>query len=70
MKRDFDPDSPYLVADREGFVIGTAIRWNNVGIGEIIVQYFDGSASSEFASELKFPNGRQRAYEALHAREP
>lgn len=68
--RQFDPDAPNLVADREGFVVGTATRWNNHGTGEVIVQYFDGSASSEFASELRFPNGRQRAYEWLTAREP
>ena len=67
--RRFDPNNPLLIADKEGFVIGVATKWNLHGTGEIIVQYFDGSADSAFASELQFPNGRQKAYEVLNARE-
>jgi len=70
MKRDFDPQSPFLVANEAGFIVGSATKWNSAGLGEVIVQYFDGSASSEMASELRFPNGRKKAYEALTAREP
>jgi hypothetical protein len=66
----YDPKAPNLVADSEGFVIGAAVRWNPVGVGECIVQFFDGSASSMFASELNFPNGRLEAYEWLNKREP
>lgn len=69
MSKRFDPNSPFLVADSQGFIIGSATKWNNAGIGEVIVQYFDGSADSAFASELIFPNGRQKAYDALNARE-
>jgi len=66
----YDPDAPNLVADREGFIVGVVTKWNNHGVGEVIVQYFDGSADSAFASELKFPNGRQKAYDWLNSREP
>lgn len=69
MSRDFDPKSPFLVADAQGFITGVATKWNPHGVGEVIVQYFDGSADSAFASELRFPNGRQKAYEALSERE-
>jgi len=62
-------DAPNLVADSEGFPVGWATQWNYHGIGEVIVQYVDGSASSEFASELEFPNGREVAYEWLNAKE-
>lgn len=68
--RDFDPEAPNLVANEGGFVVGIATKWNPHGLGEIIVQYFDGSTSSMYASELRFPNGRQKAYEYLTAREP
>lgn len=69
MDKVFDPNSPFLVADLQGFIVGVATKWNPHGLGEVIVQYFDGSADSAFASELRFPNGRQKAYEALHSRE-
>lgn len=66
MKVTYDPSAPNLVADRDGFVVGIATKWNVHGVGEVIVQYFDGSASSEFASELEFPNGRTEAYDYLN----
>lgn len=70
IKVKYFADSPNLVADDEGFIIGWADKWNPHGLGEVIVWYFDGSASSEFASELNWPNGRQEAYEWLNRREP
>lgn len=66
---EYDSNAPNLVADSEGFIVGVATKWNEHGIGEVIVQYFDGSADSAYASELKFPNGREEAYEWLNARE-
>lgn len=66
----FNPKAVNLVADSGGFVVGVANRWNPVGVGEIIVQYFDGSADSAFASELNFPNGREEAYIYLNSLEP
>jgi hypothetical protein len=64
-----NPDAPNLVADKDGFVVGIVTGWNPHGLGECIVQYFDGSASSMFASELNFPNGREVAYEWMNDRE-
>lgn len=69
MSKEFDSNSPFLVANGAGFIVGIATKWNSFGLGEVIVQYFDGSASSELASELRFPNGRQKAYDALNDRE-
>jgi hypothetical protein len=61
--------APNLVGDSEGFPVGAAVRWNPYGIGEVIVQYFDGSSDSVYFSELTFPNGRDEAYDYLNARE-
>jgi hypothetical protein len=66
----YSKDAPNLVADSEGFVVGITTGWNPHGLGECIVQYFDGSADSAFFSELNFPNGREKASEWLNAREP
>ena len=57
----FNPKALNLVADDRGNVIGTASHWNPIGVGEVIVHYFDGSASSEMFRELNFPNGRNNA---------
>lgn len=67
---NFDPTAPNLVADSDGFVVGVITHWNPHGIGECIVQYFDGSADSAFFSELVFPNGREEAMNWLNNREP
>ena len=67
---EYNPDAPNLVADSDGFIVGIVTRWNPAGIGEMIVQYFDGSADSAFAAELNFPNGRIRAYEWCDDQEP
>lgn len=64
-----NPKAPNLVADSEGFVIGLATKWNPVGLGEVIVVFFDGSADSMVASEIHFPNGREEAYNWLNKRE-
>ena len=69
MSVKYNPKAPNLVADSEGFIVGIVTKWNPCGIGEVIVQYFDGSASSMYASELEFPNGREEAYEWLNSRE-
>lgn len=69
MGNRYDSKAPNLVADSEGFIVGLAIKWNPVGVGEIIVQYFDGSTDSAVARELRFPNGREVAYEWLNKRE-
>lgn len=68
-KLTYNPDAPNLVADSQGFVVGIVTQWNLHGVGEVIVQYFDGSADSAFASELNFPNGRTEAYNWLNSRE-
>lgn len=65
----YDHGASNLVADSEGFVVGVVIGWNPHGVGECIVQYFDGSADSAIASELNFPNGREKAYEYLNGKE-
>jgi len=65
----YDSNALNLVADNDGFVVGVATQWNYHGIGEVIVQYFDGSADSAFASELNFPNGREVAYGWLNSKE-
>jgi hypothetical protein len=65
----YDPNAVNLVADSEGFVVGFAEKWNPDGIGEIIVQYFNGSKDSATASELNFPNGREEAYQWLNQKE-
>lgn len=61
---------PDTVADKEGNIIGSVVKWNPVGFGECIVQYNDGSASSELFSELIFPGGRDEALEFLYSRGP
>lgn len=68
-KITYNPKAPNLVGDSEGFIVGVVTGWNPHGIGECIVQYFDGSADSAVASELTFPNGRDVAYEWLNSRE-
>lgn len=69
MKNRYDPYAPNLVADQDGFIVGVLTHWNPHGLGEAIVQYFDGSADSAFVSELNFPNGRDKAYTWLNQRE-
>jgi hypothetical protein len=69
-KIKYDPKAPNLVADSEGFIVGIVTGWNPIGLGECIVQYFDGSADSAYATELNFPNGRKEAYGWLNQREP
>lgn len=69
-KPSYDKSAPNLVSDVQGFVIGYAQKWNPVGIGEVIVWFFDGSADSMVASEIGFPNGREKAYDWLNKREP
>lgn len=49
---NYDPDNVLLVKDRMHNVVGVATKWNPCGIGECIVQYFDGSASSELFGEI------------------
>jgi hypothetical protein len=65
----FDRDLPNLVLDEENRSIGIAVKWNPVGLGECIVQYFDGSASSEIFSELKFMRGPEPARIYLNNKE-
>jgi hypothetical protein len=69
-KIKYDPDAPNLVADSEGFHIGIATGWNPVGVGECIVQFFAGDASSMLFSELIWPNGKDKAMDYLNNREP
>jgi hypothetical protein len=70
MHRSYDMHAPNIIADSDGNVVGVAVKWNPSGIGEIIVQYFDGSADSAYGKDLHFPNGREKAYEYLSSLEP
>lgn len=63
---DYNPYALNLVADKDGKPIGIATKWNPHGLGEVIVQYFDGSASSMLISELNFPNGKAFALRWLN----
>lgn len=58
-----------LVIDEEGTVVGVATKWNPHGIGECIVQYFDGSSDSAIFSELEFRHGSDKAREYLNSLE-
>jgi len=66
---NYDRNAPNLVADDKGNIMGWVIQWNYHGVGEAIVQFFDGSADSALVRELNFPNGREEAYEWLNAKE-
>lgn len=46
--------SPTIVVNTEGLPIGIATKFNPHGLGEVIVQYFDGSADSALFNELRF----------------
>lgn len=63
-------DRPYLIADDKGVVCGMVTHWNPHGTKEVIVQYFDGSGSSEYFGDLTFPNGAEKAREYLNSKEP
>lgn len=65
----YNMNAPNLVTDSDGIPIGIVTGWNPHGLGEAIVQYFDGSASSCLVAELNFPNGREVAYTWLNERE-
>jgi hypothetical protein len=65
----YDPDAANLVADKDGKIVGIITRWNPHGLGEAIVQYFDGSADSAFFKELIFPNGADKARQFLNRTE-
>jgi hypothetical protein len=41
-----------IVLDENGNAIGAITHWNPHGLGECIVQYYDGSADSAIFSEL------------------
>lgn len=56
-----DTNAPNLIADKNGELVGIVTKWNPCGFGECIVQYFDGSADSDFFGELIFPNGVNEA---------
>lgn len=60
---------PNAVANEHGDIVGFVTHWNSVGIGECIVQYFDGSADSAYFKELNFPNGERAAREYLDSKE-
>jgi hypothetical protein len=62
-------DSPTLVAKDDGTPIGVAVSWNPHGLGEMIVQFFDGSADSCLVSELHFVNGEEKAREYCNSKE-
>lgn len=66
---NYDPNAPNLVLNKQGSVVGIVTRWNPYGIGEAIVQFFDGSADSCIFKELNFLNGADRAREYLNKRE-
>lgn len=54
--------APNLVVNDDGEPIGIVTGYNSVGVGEMIVQFFDGSADSCLINELKFRNGKIAAY--------
>lgn len=56
-----DMSAPNLIANDDGEPIGIVTGYNPTGIGEMIVQYFDGSADSAFVKELNFFNGEDAA---------
>lgn len=66
----YDPMAPNLVADDEGNHVGVVTHWNPHGVGEAIIQYFDGSATSEIIDEINFPNGREAAVKYMSDKEP
>ena len=65
----YDPDAPNLVANVNGEVVGAAVKWNEHGLGECIVQFFDGSADSAIFQELRFVNGQEQARQYLNRKE-
>lgn len=65
-----DVTAPNIVVDPSGHPEGIVTMWNPHGIGECIVQFFDGSASSMFFTELTFLNGMDQARKYLNDREP
>lgn len=64
-----DTNAPNLVCNDNEEIVGIVTHWNPHGLGECIVQYFDGSADSAFFKELSFPNGEQRARDYLDSLE-
>lgn len=66
---DYDPDAPNLVMDANGKHIGIVTGENMHGVGEVIVQFFDGSADSCLLRELRFPNGRAKCIKWLQEKE-
>lgn len=65
----YDPKAPNLITDDKDIVCGIVTKWNPYGLGEAIVQFFDGSADSCIFSELSFPNGADKAREYLNSKE-
>ena len=59
-----------LVADDDGNIIGAAVKWNPHGLGECIVQFYDGSADSCMFNELNFVYGEEAARRHLNLLEP
>ena len=53
-------------------VEGNAVKWNPAGLGECILQFDDGSATSEYVGDLEPlpPVTRAEWYAAMDAREP
>lgn len=64
-----DTNAPNLVCNDNEEIVGIVIKWNPHGLGECIVQYFDGSADSTFFKELSFPNGEDAARKYLDDQE-
>jgi hypothetical protein len=64
-----NPDAPNLIYDDRRVICGCVTHWNPFGLGEAIVQFFDGSADSAIFSELQFVNGREKAREYLNSQE-
>jgi hypothetical protein len=58
------------ILDDNGVAIGVVTKWNPVGLGEVIVQFYDGSADSCMFNELRFQNDPEIVREFLNAREP
>lgn len=57
--------SPNIVVNDRGNMVGCVTHWNPSGIGEAVVQYFDGSADSATFKELKFLHGEEAARKYL-----
>lgn len=66
---EYDRTAPNLVGDPTGESVGIATKWNEHGLGECIVQFFDGSADSCIFTEVNWPNGEEAARKWLNDEE-